>query len=127
MLPRAAADETDVALFTAPFVVVSHGTQADPILNYGNHTALNLWEMTWEQLTQMPSRLTAEPMHRDERAPFMARVRSQGYVGGYRGVRISSSRKRFMIDDAIILGTCWTNAARVWGNGDVCGVAAVLI
>ena len=25
-------------LFQAPFVVVSHGTQADPILNYGNQT-----------------------------------------------------------------------------------------
>jgi hypothetical protein len=30
------------ALFTAPFVVVSHGTQADPIFNYGNQQALTL-------------------------------------------------------------------------------------
>lgn len=30
------------ALFAAPFVVVSHGTEPDPILNYGNQTALDL-------------------------------------------------------------------------------------
>jgi hypothetical protein len=30
------------ALFHAPFVIVSHGTQADPILNYGNQAALQL-------------------------------------------------------------------------------------
>ncbi|MDH5580197.1 MAG: MEKHLA domain-containing protein, partial [Betaproteobacteria bacterium] len=55
------------ALFDAPFVVVSHGTEPDPILNYGNQAALDLWEMTWEQLTRTPSRHTAEPVHREER------------------------------------------------------------
>lgn len=53
--------------FEAPFVVVSHGTEADPILNYGNRTALQLWEMDAEAFLQTPSRLTAEPLHRDER------------------------------------------------------------
>ena len=55
-------------VFRAPFVVVSHGTQDDPILNYGNATALELWEMDFTTLTSTPSRLTAEPVHRDERA-----------------------------------------------------------
>ena len=36
-------------LFQSPFVVVSHGTQADPVLNYGNARALALWAMTWEE------------------------------------------------------------------------------
>jgi hypothetical protein len=103
LLPRSGDPEIDrQALFAAPFIVVSHGTQPDPILNYGNRAALDLWETTWDQLTQMPSRLTAEPMHRDERAQFMARVKTEGHVRGYRGVRISSSGKRFMIDAAII-------------------------
>lgn len=34
------SNELANVLFHAPFVVVSHGTQADPILNYGNQTAL---------------------------------------------------------------------------------------
>ena len=38
-------------LFESSFVVVSHGMQNDPILNYGNRTALALWEMSWEELT----------------------------------------------------------------------------
>ena len=32
-------------VFEAPLVIVSHGTEADPILNYGNRLALELWEM----------------------------------------------------------------------------------
>jgi putative N6-adenine-specific DNA methylase len=89
-------------LFDAPFVVVSHGTQEDPVLNYGNRTALTLWEMDATTLTSIPSRLTAEPMHRDERAQMMARALRDGYVDDYQGVRISSSGKRFHISDAII-------------------------
>ncbi len=44
------------ALFAAPFVVASHGTEDDPMLNYGNRMALELWEMTWAQFTRTPSR-----------------------------------------------------------------------
>jgi hypothetical protein len=89
-------------LFHAPFVVVSHGTQVDPILNYGNAAALALWEMTPEQLTQTPSRLTAEPLHRDERARLLERTRRDGYVDDYSGVRISATGKRFRIERAIV-------------------------
>ena len=34
-------------IFRAPFVLVSHGTEADPVLNYGNASALALWEISW--------------------------------------------------------------------------------
>ena len=44
-------------IFQAPFVLVSHGTEADPVLNYGNAAALALWEMSWTELTRTPSRL----------------------------------------------------------------------
>jgi hypothetical protein len=89
-------------LFRAPFVVVSHGTEADPILNYGNAAALALWEMMPGQFTQTPSRLTAEPMHRDERARLLERTRRDGYVDDYSGVRISATGKRFRIERAIV-------------------------
>jgi len=32
-------------MFEAPFVLISHGTEDDPILNYGNRVALWLWQM----------------------------------------------------------------------------------
>ncbi len=89
-------------LWRAPFVVVSHGTEADPVLNYGNAPALALWEMTWEELTQSPSRLTAEPVHRDERARLLARTREHGFVDDYSGIRVSKTGRRFRIEQAIV-------------------------
>ena len=90
------------AMFEAPFVVVSHGTQDDPILNYGNEVALNLWEMDIETLLQTPSRMTAEPVHRDERARLLERTLRNGFVDDYRGIRIASSGRRFLIEKAIV-------------------------
>ncbi|HEY5626888.1 MAG TPA: MEKHLA domain-containing protein [Nitrospira sp.] len=89
-------------LFEWPAVVVSHGTEADPILNYGNHTALGLWDMTWEQLVKTPSRLTAEPVDRAEREWMLVRARTSGYIDTYRGVRISSTGRRFLVENALI-------------------------
>uniref|UniRef100_A0A7C2K1W2 MEKHLA domain-containing protein n=1 Tax=Schlesneria paludicola TaxID=360056 RepID=A0A7C2K1W2_9PLAN len=103
LLPRSGIPERDaVALFFAPFVVVSHGVETDPILNYGNRAALTLWEMEIPQLLQTPSRLTAEPVHRDERARLLARTTRDGYVDDYQGVRISATGKRFRIERAIV-------------------------
>ncbi len=103
LLPRIdSPEERAHALFAAPFVVVSHGTAADPILNYGNQQALDLWELSWAQLTSTPSRLTAEPMNRDERARMLAVAEKQGYYSGYRGIRISSTGKRFLVEDATV-------------------------
>ncbi len=89
-------------LFKADFVVVSHGTEADPILNYGNLAALRLWETDWESLTAMPSRKTAEPIHREARADLLARAAEHGFIDDYTGVRISATGRRFRIRNAII-------------------------
>lgn len=90
------------ALDAAPFALLSHGTEADPVLNYGNRQALALWEMDWESFTSMPSRLTAEPMAREDREKLLADAKRQGYSDGYRGVRIASSGRRFEILEATI-------------------------
>lgn len=95
-------EELALALFTAPFVVVSHNTQADPIFNYGNQQALQLWSITWEQFTQTPSRFSAEPVNRITRAAMLQQAASQGYIDNYQGVRISSTGQRFLIKQAII-------------------------
>ena len=95
-------EEQAERLFHAPFVVVSHGTEADPVLTYGNAAALALWEMDFATLTRTPSRLTAEPVHRDERARLLERTLRDGYVDDYAGIRISSTGKRFRIEQAIV-------------------------
>ncbi|MDE0030020.1 MAG: MEKHLA domain-containing protein [Deltaproteobacteria bacterium] len=89
-------------LFLAPFVVVSHVDSDDPILCYGNRQALDLWEMTWAELTATPSRLTAEPMNRDERARMLRRVAQHGFVTDYGGVRISRTGRRFLVEQATV-------------------------
>lgn len=103
LIPRVGS-KTDQAraLFEAPFVVVSHGTQVDPILNYGNQTALTLWQIEIPTLLQTPSRLTAEPMHRDERARLLERTTRDGYVDDYQGIRISTTGRRFRINQAVV-------------------------
>ncbi len=103
LIPRhgTAVQQAD-ELFRAAFVVVSHGTEADPILNYGNAVALVLWEMTPEELRRTPSRLTAEPLHRDERARLLERTRRDGYVDDYAGIRVAKSGRRFRIERAIV-------------------------
>lgn len=103
LIPRTGAPlDQAQALFEAPFVVVSHGTQPDPVLNYGNSTALKLWETDLATLVQTPSRLTAEPLHRDERARLLERTTREGFVDDYRGIRISRTGRRFQIDRAIV-------------------------
>ena len=89
-------------IFHAPFVLVSHGTQADPVLNYGNQTALTLWEMSWDELTRTPSRLTAEAPNREERARLLAAVTASGFIDDYSGIRISKSGRRFRIAQATV-------------------------
>lgn len=105
-------------VFEAPFVLVSHGTEADPVLNYGNHAALELWEMSWNELTQTPSRLTAEAPNREERARLLEQVTRRGFIDDYSGVRISKSGRRFQIARA----TVWNLISE---SGRPCGQAAM--
>jgi hypothetical protein len=104
-------------LLAAPFVVVSHGADADPLLNYGNRVALALWEMSPETLIRTPSRLTAEPMLREARERLLQQTARDGFVSGYEGVRISATGRRFRISNVTIWNV--TDAA-----GDPAGQAA---
>ena len=83
-------------------VVLSHGTQADPVLNYVNRAGLNLFELDWETMLTMPSRLTAEPMEREERQVLLDKVSADGFIDDYSGVRISSTGRRFKIEKATV-------------------------
>ena len=90
------------AIMDAPFVVVSHGTEADPIFNFGNPTALALFELSFEEFTRLPSRKSAEPLERAERQALLDRVTHHGYINDYQGIRISSTGKRFLVKNAIV-------------------------
>lgn len=115
--PKASPREQARLLYHAPFAVLSHNTDPDPLFTYGNQAALRLFELTWEELTQMPSRKSAEPLHRSERERLLAGVAARGYVADYRGVRISKTGKRFLIEQA----TVWN---LLDDSGTACGQAA---
>ncbi|GMK40445.1 MEKHLA domain-containing protein [Paenibacillus sp. CCS19] len=89
-------------LYDAPIVVLSHGTEEDPVLNYGNSAAQSLWERDWADFTSIPSRLTAEPMVRAERDQFLKKVAEQGFDDDFNGIRISSSGRRIAIERGIV-------------------------
>lgn len=90
------------ALWLAPRVIVAHGVQEDPVFFYGNRMALAAFEMNFEALTALPSRYSAEPLLREERAALLARVSRDGYIDDYAGVRISAKGRRFRIEQAIV-------------------------
>lgn len=100
-------------LFEAPFVLVSHGVETDPLLNYGNAAALRLWEMTWDQLVGTPSRLTAEAPERAERERLLAAVTAHGFIDNYAGIRISRSGRRFRIERATVWNLVDLNGSRL--------------
>ena len=112
------AHELARRVFAAPFAVLSHGTEADPVLNYGNQAALSLWERPWEELTRTPSRFTAEAPNREERARLLAEVTSRGFIDNYSGVRIGRTGRRFRIARA----TVWN---LLDDAGTPCGQAAM--
>jgi len=103
LIPNILSDEAFAhQLFHAPFAVVSHDTASDPIFNYANLKALELFELNWEEFTRLPSRLSAEPVNQTERERLLAEVTEKGYIDHYEGVRVSSTGKRFMIKNAVV-------------------------
>ncbi len=65
----------------------------------------------------LPSRYSAEPLAREERARLLAQVARQGYTDDYAGVRVSASGRRFLVRRA----TVWNLIAP---DGALCGQAA---
>lgn len=88
-----------LALYHAPFVLLSHNTADDPIFCYANLAAQALWEYDWEEFTRLPSRLSAEASVRAERSGLLAQALEGGIIRNYRGVRISRTGKRFELGD----------------------------
>ena len=98
-------------LFKAPFVLLSHNADADPLFNYANAKALELFELSWQELIALPSRLSAEPCNRTERDRLLTQVTAQGFINDYHGVRISKTGKRFQIRNV-----------KVWNLTDSSGI-----
>ena len=95
---------SDIArwFYHAPFVLLSHDTQPDPLFNYANLSAQNLFEMDWATFVTTPSRLSAEPAVLDDRQKLLEEVAANGFIKNYRGIRMTASGKRFWIEEAVV-------------------------
>jgi hypothetical protein len=89
-------------MWNAPFAIVAHGTEADPVFFYGNLYALRHFEMNFEEFARLASRLSAEAVAQQAREQALAKVAQQGYIDGYSGVRVAKSGRRFHITDCTI-------------------------
>ena len=86
----------------APFAVLAHNTEADPVFVYANKTAQACFEYTWSEFITIPSRLSAEAPNREERQRLLEAVTRNGFIADYRGVRIAKSGRRFWIENGIV-------------------------
>ena len=109
----------------ALFAILAHNTAPDPVFVYGNKAAQRRFGYEWEELTALPSRLSAEAPERIERQRFLEKVTRNGFVTGYRGIRIAKSGKRFRIENATVWqlidieGICHGQAAMLPQTVDV--------
>lgn len=97
------------SIYRGNFVLLSHNTEENPIFNFANLKAQELFEMDWKTFTKLPSKYSAEPMEQSERNQFLQKTAKEGFVRNYNGIRISKSGKRFWIKDAIIWNLMDTN------------------
>ncbi len=102
----------------APFCLLVHNTARDPRFIYCNMAAQACFEYSWDEMTRLPSRLSADSVKQAERQELLDAVHRYGYATGYRGLRIAKSGRRFWIDNV----TMWQLFDDI---GTVCGQAAI--
>jgi MEKHLA domain len=108
-------DRLGEQIFNAEFYLLSHNCAADPVLNYGNRRVLELWEVSWAELTKMHSSETAKSRDRASRSAIMQQVAAQNYVRGYSGVRVSKTGREFRILDVTIWNS-FTSDGKSYGQ-----------
>ena len=79
------------------FGILSHGTQPDPIYNYGNLASLELFEQTIEKLCQTPSRFSTIPELMEDRSELIKAIEKDGHGTIHNAIRISAEGHPFEI------------------------------
>jgi PAS domain-containing protein len=101
----------------ARHAVLAHNTDPDPRFIYANKAAQACFEYGWDEIVSLPSRLSAEPIDREDRQRLLDSVARRGFAAGYSGLRIAKSGRRFFIEDGVV----WQ---LIDGDGVVRGQAA---
>jgi len=86
----------------ASFAVLAHDGGVDPRFVYANTAAQTCFGYSREELVGLPSRLSAEVPERAERQRLLDAVTRDGFISGYRGLRIAKDGRRFWIERAVV-------------------------
>ncbi|MGA1072319.1 MAG: MEKHLA domain-containing protein [Pseudohongiellaceae bacterium] len=89
-------------ILTANFALLSHGTEADPLFNFGNDLALTLFERSFEDFVRLPSRKSSGQTRDEDRIRLLEEVTRNRFIENYSGIRVSASGRRFEISDAVV-------------------------
>lgn len=90
------------ALYEADDLLLCHDGAADPLFTYANEAAQQVFELGWNEFIGMPSRLSAAPDAQTDRNELISQATESGFFTGYSGVRVSSSGRKFVIQDAVL-------------------------
>jgi hypothetical protein len=103
------------------YVLISHGTESNPIYNFGNKAALEAFVRTWDSLLELPSAQSVVLRSQDEvlRNKLMQQVTEQGFVEGASGIRVRGDRKFIQLVNAVVWNCHDDN------TGDYIGQAAL--
>ena len=86
----------------APYALLAHGSESDPLFCYVNEQALRCFGYPRDEFIGMPSRFSASPKDRDERQRLMEAVGRQGYASGYEGWRVDKAGEAFQIHAGVV-------------------------
>mmetsp|Transcript_21290 Transcript_21290/g.24289 ORF Transcript_21290/g.24289 Transcript_21290/m.24289 type:complete len:251 (-) Transcript_21290:84-836(-) len=86
------------------FGILSHGTQADPIFNYGNRASLELFEQTIETLCRTPSRHSTVPELMEDRSQLIEAIERDGHGTIDDAIRVGATGNLFRIRRIVV----WT-------------------
>lgn len=91
-----------VAVFNAPWSLLSHSADDQPHLTYTNRTGARVFNLRLERLTKYLSSETTLPEDRPKREQLLKHVREHGYADHYSGVRVTTDGVKFIIKDAVV-------------------------
>ena len=101
-LPLSYNDNLITAFDKCSFPIASHDNSSEPLFNYANRAALNLFKMTSKQMIGLPSKDSALPIDQDERSLILEQVIKYGFIEHYQGKRVASDQSIFHIQDATV-------------------------
>jgi MEKHLA domain len=84
------------------FGVLSHGTQVDPIYNYGNCASLELFGYPLDILCQTPSRYSTVESLMEDRDQIIRSIESVGHGPISNALRVTSDGKLFVMRSAYL-------------------------